>query len=48
MDGSVLIGRLGLCEAVFIENVSSHDAPDFNYMHARLCIGIRWLAGAFF
>lgn len=43
MDGSVLIGRLGLCEALFTD----HDEPDFNYVHARLCISIRCLAGPF-
>lgn len=43
MDGSVLIGRLGLCEALFTD----HDELDFTYMHARLCRSIRCLAGAF-
>lgn len=36
MDGSVLIGRLGLCEALFTD----HDEPGFSYVHARLCISM--------
>lgn len=38
----ILTGRLGLGKNLFTENVLSHSVSDFNYMHAKLCIGLRW------
>lgn len=39
---SVLIDWLALCKPLFNPYFLSHNASDFNNMHAQLCTTIRW------
>lgn len=38
----LLIDKLGLYKPLFTVNILSHNASDFNHMHAQSYIGIRW------